>query len=280
MNEKVKQVLTSIVDTFKSGKIPQAVALASFPVPDIPSSNWSFMNRTIMFLSATIDARGFRQWKEADRWVKKGAKAIHILVPCFKKIKDEDSDDEKDVLCYFKASPVFRYEDTDGKDLDYLQIELPELPLRKRADSWGIAVKAIPGNYRFRGYYCPQKSLIALATPEEKTFFHELAHAAHEKVKGSLTPKQEPLQEIIAELSAQALCRMVGKKDKDTTGNTYQYIGRYAKDIGLSAHTACLKVLKETEKVLTLILKGDQHDASNPMSKTLKTAGNQRPANT
>ena len=35
MNEKVKQILASIVDTFKSGKIPDAVALASFPVPDI-----------------------------------------------------------------------------------------------------------------------------------------------------------------------------------------------------------------------------------------------------
>ena len=49
---------------------------------------------------------------------------------------------------------------------------------------------------------------------------------------------------------------MVGKKDKDTTGNSYKYIERYAKDINLSAHNACLKVLKETEKVLNLILKG------------------------
>ena len=193
MNEKVKQVLAGIVDTFKSGKIPDAVALASFPVPDIPSTKWSFMNRTIMFLSGSIDARGFRQWKEADRWVKKGSKAIHILVPCFKKAKDEDTGDEKDVLYYFKASPVFRYEDTDGKELDYQQIELPELPLRERAENWGIEVKAIPGNYRFRGYYSQDKSLIALATPEEKTFFHELAHAAHGKVKGGLTQRTGPV---------------------------------------------------------------------------------------
>jgi hypothetical protein len=54
---------------------------------------------------------------------------------------------------------------------------------------------------------------------------------------------------------------MVGKKDKDSTGNSFQYIDRYAKDIGLSAHSACLKVLKETEKVLTLILKGENDDA-------------------
>ena len=261
MNEKVKQVLVNIVGTFKSGKIPEAVALASFPVPDIPSTKWSFFNRTIMFLSGTIDARGYRQWAEADRWVKKGSKAIYILVPCFRKVKDEDNGDETDVLYYFKPSPVFRYEDTDGKELDYQQIELPELPLRERAENWGIEVKAIPGNYKFKGYYSQDKNLIALATPEEKTFFHELAHAAHGKIKGGLKSKQDPLQEIIAELSAQALCRMVGKKDQDTTGNSYNYIDRYAKETGMSASNACLRVLKETEKVLNLILKGEKDDA-------------------
>jgi antirestriction protein ArdC len=256
MNEKVKQVLASIVDTFKSGKIPEAVALASFPVPNIPSTQWSFMNRTLMVLSGTVDARGFRQWKEADRWVKKGSKAIHILVPCFKKIKDEDTGDENDVLCFFKASPVFRYEDTDGKELEYRQIELPELPLIERAKTWGIDVKAIPGNYKFRGYYSQNRSLIALATPEEKTFFHELSHAAHEKVKGSLKAGQDPLQEIVAELSAQALCRLVGKRTKETLGNTYEYIERYAKKVNLNPYRACLKVLSETESVLNTILKG------------------------
>jgi hypothetical protein len=255
MNEKVKSVLESIVETFKTGNIPEAIALASFPVPDTPSSKWSFLNRTVMYLSGTIDARGFRQWKEADRWVKKGAKAIYILVPCFKKVTDKESGDETDVLHFFKASPVFRYEDMDGKELDYQQIELPELPLMERAIDWGIEVKAIPGNYQYRGYYSPDRNLIAVATPEEKTFFHELSHAAHDKVVEGLKKGQHPLQEIVAELSAQALCRMVGKNDQDTTGNSYQYIERYAKDIGMSASNACLQVLKETEKVLTLILK-------------------------
>jgi len=259
MSEKIESVLESIVDTFRTGSIPEAVALASFPVPDTPSSKWSFLNRTVMYLSGTIDARGFRQWKEANRWVKKGARAIYILVPCFKKMKNEESGIESETLSFFKASAVFRYEDTEGKELDYRQIELPHLPLMERAIDWGIKVKAVPGNYQYRGYYAPDHNLIAIATPEEKTFFHELSHAAHDKVKGGLKKRQEPLQEIVAELSAQALCRMVGKKDQDTTGNSYQYIDRYAKEIGLSASNACLRVLRETEKVLNLILKGDHH---------------------
>ena len=242
MNDNVKKVLTGIIDTFKSGDIPQAVALASFPVPDIPSAKWSFLNRLIMYLSGTIDARGFRQWKEADRWVKKGSKAIHILVPCFKKVTDEDSGDDAEVLRYFKASPVFRYEDTDGKDLDYRQLELPELPLMDRAAEWEIDVQAVPGNYLYRGYYNPDKLQIGMATPEEKTFFHELSHAADDRLNGGLKKGQDPLQEIVAELSAQALCRMVGIDGKDTTGNSYEYIERYAEELGISAHKTRLFV--------------------------------------
>ena len=263
MNDKVKEVLNVIIGKFKSGEIPEAVALASFPIPDIPSSKWSFTNRTLMFLSGTGDARGYRQWQQTSRWVKKGAKAIYILVPCIKKEVDEETGEEKEFLKYFKSSPVFRFEDTDGEKLDYEQLEVPDLPLLDRAKEWGISVKAVPGNYRYRGYYSPDRQEIALATPEEKIFFHELAHAGHEKVNGKLKNGQDPIQEIVAELSAQALCRMVGKKEKDTTGNSFRYIDRYAKKVNMTVHLACLKVMSETEKVLNLILKGGEHAAAS-----------------
>ena len=255
MNERVKNVLDTIVENFKSGEIPKAVAMASFPIPDIPSAKWSFTNRTLMFLAGTGDARGFRQWKLANRWVKKGAKAIYILVPCFNKQVDEETGEERESLRYFKPSPVFMCEDTEGESLDYQLIELPELPLIKRAEEWGISVKAVPGNYLYRGYYSPFQMEIGLATPEEKTFFHELAHAGHEKVKGCLDAGQDPLQEIVAELSAQALCRLVGKNLADTTGNSFQYIERYAAKVNLTPYSACMKVLGDTERVLNLILK-------------------------
>ncbi len=59
-------------------------------------------------------------------------------------------------------------------------------------------------------------------------------------------------------MSAQALCRMVGKQLADTTGNSYRYIERYAEKLKMNPYTACLKVMSETEKVLNLILKGDK----------------------
>ena len=265
MNNKVTQVLQVIVDKFKSGEIPDAVAFASYPIPDIPSSEWSFTNRTLMFLGGTGDARGFRQWKEANRWVKKGAKAIHILIPCFKKKVDEESGDENNVLQYFKSMPVFRVEDTEGEKLDYELLELPDLPLLERAEELGISVKAVPGYYRYHGYYSSARKEIGLATPEEAVFFHELAHAGHDNVKGSMKPGQEPFQEIVAELSAQALCRLVGKTMIDTTGNSYRYIESYAEKVNMKPYAACLRVMAETEKVLNVILKTDDVSIVTPL---------------
>ena len=259
MQDRVKQVLGTIVEKFKSGDIPEAVALATFPVANIPSGKWSFLNRTLMFLSGTGDARGFRQWQEAKRKVRKGAKAIYILGPCFKKKIDEETGEEKTALSYFKLMPVFMVEDTEGEKLDYELLEVPELPLLERAKEWGLAIKAIPGNYRYYGYYSSQKKEIVLASPAEKVFFHELAHAGHDRLMGGIKSGQDPFQEIVAELCAQALCKLTGREADSSFGHSYRYIEGYAEQMKMTPHAACLRVLSETEKVLNLIMNGKPH---------------------
>ncbi len=258
MNMKVKQVLDSILERFKSGNIPEAVAMSMFPIPDIPSTHWSILNRTLMFMAGTQDARGYRQFQRVNRYVKKGAKAFYILVPYIKKIETDVG--EKDGLYGFGCKPVFRVEDTAGDDLEYEGIELPELPLMERAEEWGISIKCIPGNFHYRGYYCPERKEIALCTKNESVFFHELAHCSHEKVKGKLKMGQDPLQEIVAELSAHALCRIVGKTGIRYIGNSYRYIERYSEKMKLSPYSACIKVMNDVENVLNLILYGRNKD--------------------
>jgi hypothetical protein len=48
-----------------------------------------------MFLAGTSDARGFQQWREVNRFVKKGSKGFFILVPHIRKVEDEQSGFEK-----------------------------------------------------------------------------------------------------------------------------------------------------------------------------------------
>jgi hypothetical protein len=223
----IKDTVNRIITLFEQGDIPQAIAFSLFPIPKIPSTSWSMMNRLLMFFSATQDARGFRQWKQVKRYVKKGSKAFHILVPCITTVVDEETEEERKILKGFTCAPVFRFEDTDGEPLDYEQIKVPDFPLIERAQEWGISVKAIPGRYSYWGYFSQTRNEIALATPEETVFFHELAHAAHARLLGTLKPGQHWAQEIVAELSAVALSRLVGKTTS-SLGNSYRYIADHA----------------------------------------------------
>ena len=267
MNNKVRAVLETILERFKSGDIPEAVTYSLFPIPDIPSAKWSFLNKLIMHLSNTADARGIRQWNKAGRTVKKGARAIYILVPrMIKTNTNNDENEEKTALKGFLAKPVFRSEDTEGEPLAYeKEMSLPDLPLMEKAKQWDISVAATFPHYHAYGSYAPDAKEILLATPEEIVFFHELSHAAHERVIEKLKPGQMWDQEVTAELCAQALTRLVGRQPQNNLGNSYRYIEGYAKEAGLSPLSACLHVLSSVEKVLSLILSEGEveyHEAS------------------
>ncbi len=262
MNDKVRMVLKDILEKFKTGEVPKAIAYALFPVAGTPSDKWSFMNKMIMFMSGTVDARGIRQWNRVGRMVKRGAKAIYILVPYFVKGKRNVEEDENEILKGFFAKPVFRVEDTEGEALDYEKvIPLPELPLLDKAEEWGITVSTIMPHKDFLGVYFPNAKEIIVASPEEIVFFHELSHAAYELCIGKLEPGQRWDQEIIAELSAQALCHLIGKQPSNKLGNTYHYIEGYAAEAGLKPIAACMKVIHDVETILNFILGkgGDKH---------------------
>ena len=139
MNERVKSVLNNILQKFETGDIPEAIAYSMVPFPDVPSSNWSLLNRTLMFLSGTMNARGYRQWQNVYRYVKKESKARYIIVPYLKVVQD-DMEERRYTLTGFGVNSVFRVEDTDGEPLEYENIELPDVPLLERAEEWGISI--------------------------------------------------------------------------------------------------------------------------------------------
>jgi hypothetical protein len=252
MTAIIEKAVQGILTRFESGDIPEAIAYSLFPTPNIPSSEWSLLNRMLMYLGDTVDARGIRQWNRIGRRVKKGSKAIYILVP--RMVKKKTDQEENNVLIGFLCKPVFRVEDTDGDPLDYEPPAIPDaLPLMDKAREWGIAIEAMPGNNGYYGYYAPGSNRISMATTEETVFFHELAHAAHHRVTGGIKCVQDWKQEIVAELSAAVLCSLVGKTTK-SLGNSHRYIEGHAKDAGLNPVQGCLRVIGDVEKVLRLIL--------------------------
>ena len=175
---------------------------------------------------------------------------------------DNGEGEKEPRLIGFISIPVFPVEMTEGEDLEYESIPLPDVPLLEVAIKWGISVKSVPGNNRFQGMFRGGRREILLATPEESVFFHELSHAAHEKVlkaRGdTMKGGQNAKQEMVAELSAAVLCRLCGKSDKDTSGNSYRYIQSYA---GKDMLKGIASIIGDVEKVLARIMEAGNVEA-------------------
>ena len=226
MTDNAKKILDSMLAELTAEKAIEFVRERVFSDGiNIPCKNWSFLNQFIVFLSGSSDARGYLQWKEAGRVVKKGAKAIYILVPMIYKTKKKDDDEEKEDekrLAGFKAMPVFRVEDTEGDELDYVikmrEFDPESLPLIEVARSLGIKVSAgLTGEAA--GWYRPYDNSITMGSNNGQTFLHELSHAIDQVLPGRKT--DPALNEVIAELSAAFLCKLYGFDCDVDNANAY-----------------------------------------------------------
>lgn len=283
---KVGEALQKLVGMFgaDASGLPEAVARTTIrrQVGDRPSDLWSLSNRLIMHFSGTDDARGFKQWKKAGRSVTKGSKAIWILAPVERTFFEDDAGTgervPRRVLVGFRAVPVFRVEDTDGHPLpepaDHRPVALP--PLFETAGELGVSVEYAPesagreyGSYRLGSSAGKPGDLIRLRSHDEGVFFHEIAHAAHDRITpGGLTGGQDPRQEIVAETAAAALCLIYGFEGY--VPNARDYVGSYARrsrDLleapadQRTAVRAVLGVISDVEKVLAYLLEPSRRPA-------------------
>lgn len=262
-NEKTSAALALLLDAFHTGRLPAAVAQTVITGPGRPSAKWSLGNRILMWLAGTEDARGFRQWEQVGRRVKKGAKAFHILAPTTRtvltRVREVDPETgeevEREVLrqinAGFRYVPVFRFEDTEGKPLPSYEPPQPP-PLWNVAQRFVQDIRYEPFMGEWRGAFFPGRNQIVLATHDARTFFHELAHAVHHQVHpGGLQGGQQVEHEIVAEVVACALCELYGYQGYLWHG--WQYIQHYA-GTGEKALRQIMAVLAEAEKVLEVIL--------------------------
>src|SRR4051794_40846156 len=69
---------------------------------------WSLCNQLLVLLAGTADARGYRQWQEGGRHVKKGAKSIRILASCTRRLPTH-AINEGSTSCTMFDHPAGRY---------------------------------------------------------------------------------------------------------------------------------------------------------------------------
>lgn len=248
LSEKAKASLDKVVEAFKGGTISDVIQNALNPAADAPCSKWSLRNRILVALSGSDDCRGFDQWKQVGRFVKKGSRATWILVPMTRKFTEKDeatgAEEEQRILSGFKACTVYRYEDTEGDEIDRPDYEPTEPPsLFGVAEKFGVSVARVGFLGNTLGTFSENVNEIHLMSPDEEVFWHELAHAAHSRVVKGLKGGQDPKQEAVAELTATVIARVYGR---DITGNCWKYLSVYSKD----PLDLCLSVLSDVSKVL------------------------------
>lgn len=263
-NDKAAATLAEVLRIFESGEFPAAVERTVIhrlsTDPEQPSSKWSLGNQIIMLLiGGTTDARGFKQWQEVGRRVKKGAKAFSILGPITRRIDADDADAQADdadrtarvIVTGFHTIPVFRLEDTEGDAIaraDYTPAALP--PLREVADALGLSVSYSPFIADAYGVYIPDRKQIRLMTHDVKTWFHELSHAADHSVHpDELKPGQDPKTEIVAEVAAVTLARLYGFEGWEWHGA--RYVAQYAKT---DPARAAMQLISRIQRILDRIL--------------------------
>jgi len=112
--------------------------------------------RKLVALAGHSDARGYRQWQEVGRHVKKGRKSFPILVPVMRKgtRKNAETGEEEDYqyVAGFSSAPVFGLSQTEGDPLPDTNPEiaawLENLPLLDVAREWDLSVDAYNASAR------------------------------------------------------------------------------------------------------------------------------------
>lgn len=270
--ERAGAALESVLALLESGELPGMVARTWIARHEglSPMVHWSLGNQLLALLAGTSDARGYRQWQEAGRHVVKGAKAFHILGPSTRKVEDKATGDEKVLVLGFHTIPVFRFEDTEGFPLEPPDFDPPAPPpLADVAERWGISVQYGPNvGQSWLGLYqhahgADGAERIILATHAEQVFFHELAHAAHQRMmraKGSDLSKLSPARkELVAELTAAVLGQLHGLELAELAWSR-EYLKSHAGATSLGS--ACMGVLSEVQACLRLILDSGEATAA------------------
>lgn len=247
LSTKAQTALDRVVDKFQQGDLSPIAQVVRLRLgSDAPASRWTFSNQVLAFVqTGELDCRGYRQWQEVGRQVKKGANAAFILRPMTVKKTNADNEEERRVIG-FATVPVFPLGVTEGEALpDYTPVELP--PLVDVAARMGITIsyEPLPGAH---GSYYPLLDQIKLADHSAATFFHELAHAAHKQVDGVLQGGQRESQETVAELTAAVLMELYDLGDH--TGDAWRYIKGYADD----PLAAIVKAIGKVGEIVDLLL--------------------------
>ncbi len=240
------------------------------------------LNNTLLIAMQKPDSTavaGYGTWKQLNRQVVKGAKAIKIIAPCpYKKAVETEVTDAngnniigrdgkpvteqtEKVLMGFKVANVFDYSQTEGEPLPELAHKLDGtvdgysdfMEAIRQFSPVPIEFKTIEGSAN--GYYhLVDKNIVIDDSMSQamncKTGIHEITHALlHDKDAGlekdALPDKQT--KEVEAESVAFTVCQYYGL---DTSDYSFGYIAGWSSGRDLKELKSSLETIRQTAQTI------------------------------
>jgi len=217
---------------------------------------YSWRNSLLIFMQCPCATKvaGYRAWQKMGRSVSKGQKAIWIFAPMLFKRKDEDEEDEEQVITMFRPVPVFDYGQTEGEPLPSLETQpitnthegllekLKELSDKLKIE---ITLKELPG---MDGVSKIGEIVIdSRKNPTEQSLIllHELAHEIIHDTKTKRVQLTNEQKELEAETTAWLVAQQLGLPEM----NSDKYLAIYQKSYDLMEslqviHTTSQSILK------------------------------------
>lgn len=240
------------------------------------------LNNTLLIAMQKPDATavaGYGTWKQLNRQVVKGSKAIKILAPCpyKKKVEAEVTDADgkiilgsdgkpvteefEKVLMGFKIANVFDLSQTEGEPLPALSNKLDGsvegysdfMEALKQFSPVPIEFKAIEGSAN--GYYhLIDKNIVVDNGMSEamncKTAIHEITHALlHDKDSG--IEKDAHLDKRTKEVQAESVAYVVANYySLDTADYSFGYIAGWSSGRDIKELKASLDTIRQTAQTI------------------------------
>ncbi|KIC79037.1 MULTISPECIES: PBECR4 domain-containing protein [Streptococcus] len=193
----------------------------------------------------------YNTWRKFERHVKRGEKALSVIIPVTYVKKDQqgqpilDKNGRPETGMTFRLKPTtFDVSQTEGKelpkaaevkeqltDLDYANLYRALMSIAKTND---VSVRFEEMAGETKGYYSPAEHQIVLRSHDMnksqliKTFIHETAHS---ELHHSNNPQREQLTRSNAELQAESVAYVVASYyGIDTSDYSFDYLAGWSKD--------------------------------------------------
>lgn len=278
--ERIATLTQSFLDAFRDGVVPARLARTLLIPEAAPSRRWTAANRLLAALqNHEIDPRGFRQWQEVGRRVKKGARAAFILGPRLARVRGVEADpggepgnidraapdgtsaEDERRLVGFVTIPVFSFDRTEGEPLSAdrrVERFLTSLPLRGVAESWGIRVEPALPSRVYWGFFSPAAGgapMIGLTSDSLLTWAHELVHASDERLDPTRYHQgRDDEREVVAELGGATLLAFLGLDDATDRGTVWRYLLAQTDGSPAKALSLATRLLERTAAAVEQIL--------------------------